>query len=316
MKSLLCIGHVTYDTFLSVSDAHPNYSNEIEKGQACYSFGSKIPVDKVYYSAGGGAANVAVGVKKLEIATSVYSIAGDDIKGKEIKLQLEKAGVDLSNLVFDSNPTDQSAIISYSKDRVIFTYNFSRTYSLVDIPLTFSAIYLSSVGNDVSGLYDDILKLKKNNPDILIFYTPGSKELKVARDSIAGFINSVDYLIVNLEEGIAILDPVLSISSVQSNDLLKLLQEKGAKNVVVTNGEKGSFAISEDYEIFEMPAIKSKVVEKTGAGDAYASGFIASIMHGFEVEEGMKWGTRNSSAVIKIEGAQNGLLSRSEIMKA
>ena len=308
MKSLLCIGHVTYDTFLSVTD-------DLQSERICYSFGSKIPVDKVYYSAGGGAANVAVGVKKLEISTSVYSIAGDDIKGKEIKLQLEKAGVDLSNLVFDSNPTDQSAIISYSKDRVIFSYNFPRTYSLVDVPLTFSAIYLSSVGNDVSGLYGDISKLKKNNPDILIFYTPGSRELKMARDSIADFINSVDYLIVNLEEGVAILDPALSISSVQSGDLLKLLQEKGAKNVVVTNGEKGSFAISEDSEIFEMPAIKSNVVEKTGAGDAYASGFIASIFHGFEVEEGMRWGTRNSSAVIQIEGAQNGLLSKSEIMK-
>ena len=53
----------------------------------------------------------------------------------------------------------------------------------------------------------------------------------------------------------------------------------------------------------------TKLVEKTGAGDAYAAAFIAALNRNLNLGEAMVWGTINSAHVIREVGAQNGLLN-------
>ena len=309
-KKLICIGHTTLDTFLTIDNAEVHCDINKLDCKVCFGFGSKIPVKDVYYGVGGGAANVSVGARKLGINASIYTVLGSDTKGEDIKSSLKSHEVDIKKIEHDNNPTDQSVIVSYKHDRTIFTYSYPRKHSLTGLSST--NIFLSSVGDDVRTLYRDIKKIKKKYPYARLFFNPGSRELKNCRKEIAGILKYVDYLVANIEEGCQILNSSLKPDQIDIEDLMELLVEKGIKNVVLTAGKAGAYA-KDSKKSYKVSAVKSEFVEKTGAGDAFASGFIASILYEHDIGAGLKWGALNSSAVITKIGAQNGLLSKTEI---
>ena len=89
----------------------------------------------------------------------------------------------------------------------------------------------------------------------------------------------------------------------------------GAKNVVITDGENGAYVESEKNEAYHLGIIKTEIVEKTGAGDAFSAGFLAAIIYGLGIPEAMTWGTINSASVIGKIGSQEGLLTKLEMEK-
>ena len=88
--------------------------------------------------------------------------------------------------------------------------------------------------------------------------------------------------------------------------------EKGADNVVLTDGINGSYAHINN-QFLAVPVHKVEVAEKTGAGDAFASGFISGVIDGSSALDCMRRGAVNSASVITKPGAQNGLLDMKEL---
>ncbi len=82
--------------------------------------------------------------------------------------------------------------------------------------------------------------------------------------------------------------------------------------IVITDSIKGSYA-SDGTNMLFMPSYPIEAKAKTGAGDAYTSGFLSAIIHGKDTQEAMMWGTSNASGVIQKFGAQEGLLSKKGI---
>ncbi len=314
-KKLLAIGHATLDTFYKIES--PDMVCDIlhEKCQVCFGFGDKVPVEDVRYSIGGGAANVAVGVTALGIETYLYSIVGDDLKGKDVLDQLKTHGVNSKYVFVDDLPTDQAFILSYTNERTIFTHNSNRKYDLTKVVFDdIGDVFLSSVGNKVSHLYDQVIQLVKDNVGLRLFYNPGSRELLNAYEDIQRIVPYIDYLIANVEEGCTILNQGLTRNNIEIEDLTNLLREKGIKTVILTDAENGVY-VNSGAGFFHTDSVKTEVQEMTGAGDAFASGFISAILYGKDLHEATLWGVNNSSSVIKIVGAQNGLLNYDEITK-
>ena len=309
----LSIGHSTFDTFLKVDEASLQCSMDKTSCKICFDFGSKIPVRDVHYGVGGSAANVAVGVSRLGVPTSINTIIGNDMKGMDIISVLKRNKINMALLKADNNPTDQSSILSYHNDRTIFTYNHERLYRLKHEEVSHDYIFIGSTGQNVKALYEDIIYIKGHDSEKVLFYNPGSREIRTAREDIAELIPNIDYLIVNIEEGCAILDPSLKRHDIDIKDLAGLLQERGPKNVLITDGSVGAYGY-DGYKFIFKPSRKVKVVEKTGAGDAFTSGFIAGIINGQDFAQAIEWGVENSAATIQSYGAQNGLLSKSEIL--
>ena len=86
----------------------------------------------------------------------------------------------------------------------------------------------------------------------------------------------------------------------------------GPKTVVITDGPQGAYVNNAVLNIW-CPIYKVHVVERTGVGDAFGTGFLAALINGKEIKEAMKWGMVNAASVAMKVGAQAGLLTRQAI---
>ncbi|MDQ5981662.1 MAG: hypothetical protein QG570_412 [Patescibacteria group bacterium] len=312
MQNLLNIGHITLDTFLTIDSGNVLCDVNDRECKIAFEYGAKIPVHEIHYGIGGGASNVVVGTKLLGINSSIWSIIGKDRNADSILDLFTKHKIKTDLIERDEIPTDLATILTFGPERTIFTYNSDRKFRVQpNLFSKFNNVFLSSVGKDVENMYDEIEKAK-DKYGFKLFFNPGSKEIRYSHSSIVKILDSVDYLIANIEEGCALLNPGLTRSQIEIEDLISMLNQKGIKQIVLTDGVNGVY-YSDSYRVKHVPAEKVEVIEKTGAGDAFASGYISAILHGLSIEDSIKWGVTNGASVVQKVGAQAGLLSQKEM---
>lgn len=307
---LVTVGGVTVDLFLLIDPTNPHFKFNKDSNELSMQLGDKIVLDNAKFTVGGNAANVAVGVRRLGLKTSIFAEMGDDEFADRILRTLNKEGVGTKKLTKGKAPTSFSIVINYAKDRTIFTEKPEREHNFSFLGLKTEWIYLTSLGEKWHETYkkvNDFVQKKK----VKLALNPGPTQIDSGLDSFAYLLPNAEILIVNKEEGGKVLSSKYHVSSMK--DLLFELKKLGPKIVVVTDGENGSHAINEVGEIFFEEAIKVKIFSRTGAGDAYSSGLLAGLMSDKSLKEAMLWGTKNAASVIKLIGAQTGLLRREEI---
>lgn len=96
--------------------------------------------------------------------------------------------------------------------------------------------------------------------------------------------------------------------------MLNKLHDIGAKTVIITDGPDGAYA-SDGKLRLKMPLYPDPgpPVERTGAGDAFASTLVAALIKGNTLEGALQWAPINSMNVVQEVGAQKGLLTEKEI---
>ncbi|MBI2655197.1 hypothetical protein HYX06_02120 [Candidatus Woesearchaeota archaeon] len=97
--------------------------------------------------------------------------------------------------------------------------------------------------------------------------------------------------------------------------LLLKLRGLGPKTAVITDGRQMLYVIDEHhvYSAFPPPV---KIVDATGAGDAFAASFLSGILRKNDVEFAIRLGVANAQSVVRYFGAKNILLSYKEASKA
>jgi sugar/nucleoside kinase (ribokinase family) len=126
----------------------------------------------------------------------------------------------------------------------------------------------------------------------------------------------IDILFLNYEEASDFLKKKLDPKTI-GKELYKKLK---IKVLVLTLGNKGSLTFFEN-KIFSAGIFKpKKFVDPTGAGDAFASAFFASLVLNKKINEeiikkAITWGSANASANIEKLGAQIGLLKKNDFFK-
>jgi sugar/nucleoside kinase (ribokinase family) len=275
----------------------------------CLNYADKIPIVHSDQSVGGNAANVAVGTKKLGLKTAIVTELGDDINGRAIESELKKSGVDTKLVkIIKKAETRYSVVLNYKSERTILSYHAKRNYSLPRLPKT-DWIYYTSLGKNFEKMQKQLVAHLKKNPQIKLSMNPGSYQLKNGLPAIKQILPLLDLLIVNKEEAERIVG-----ENADSKKLCLLLHVKGAKQVVITDGLNGSYAFDGE-KVYHLHSAPLKAKAKTGAGDAYTSGFLSAIIYGLSVPEAMQWGTANAEGVIQVVGAQKGLLNKANIKK-
>lgn len=155
-----------------------------------------------------------------------------------------------------------------------------------------------------------LLNIKKMH-DVKLAFNPGSAQIKKGPDSFKDVLAVTDILFVNRDEAEILLHgkPVSKEEQETEENLLFRIQRMGPKMIVMTDGDHGSYVLDEKAELFYETCAPAKIVEKTGAGDAFGTGFLGALLAGKSIQEAMQWGAANAASVIEYVGAQPGLLT-------
>ncbi len=85
---------------------------------------------------------------------------------------------------------------------------------------------------------------------------------------------------------------------------------KGFKGILnVTKGFRGA-SVFYQKKVFTKKAPKSRVIDRTGAGDSYASGFLSNYIQTNNIKKAIAFGIANATACLKKIGAKQGLLKK------
>ncbi|MCL4386919.1 MAG: carbohydrate kinase family protein [Patescibacteria group bacterium] len=318
---VIVIGGATRDFFFETNAGKIIKDKTVESGKLlAFEYEAKVVPDNVHFAYGGGAINVSSAFARLGLRTAALVNIGKEGTGDLVLQKLKEEGVNTSLVTRDPEfHTALSVIISQKSDHTTFTYRGANNYLKIKNWAKLKStgwIYISSL----SGESEEILKkmpefLKKTG--IKLAWNPGFKQLEKGYSFMKDVLKVTEVLILNKAEAKQLIESRgKSLKDLADNEeILKSLKETGPKIIVVTDAGNGSFAFDNNKKYY-VKSVASSIKETTGAGDAYGSTFVASLIKGFQVQEAMDLASKNAASVIsKTGGAQEGLLTGKELFK-
>lgn len=304
------IGNSTVDIILKSSEFKIVKDSKLVTGTAiCEIFDSKVNVDQLFLSSGGGATNTSCALAHFGLKTSCISKIGTDSLSEVIIDDLNKFKVDFENLDFIKNEkTAISVVLTPSESAMGRTALAYRPKTLgVDLlsiknkTIDAEFAYITNLGSTFLNTKNVIDFVK--NKGTKIFWNPGLNELENIDLSI---FEKVDYIIVNLEEA----SKLSSISIEDTENILRFFLTK-LKNTesIITMGEKGAFYIGAKG-LYHIAAYKVETENTIGAGDAFGSGFLYGVIKNMQIEQCLEYAMKNATSVIKKTGAKEGFLQK------
>ncbi|MEX2054724.1 MAG: carbohydrate kinase family protein [Candidatus Andersenbacteria bacterium] len=307
---VIAVGDTTQDIFLEMSDASLQCDIDGENCRICFDYADKIAVDKkTDVPAVGNAANHAIGAARLGVRAGIYTIVGNDVQGHVAQDVLKENKVDVRYLTLDSkHGTNFSAVINFKSERTIFVYHEPRQYQLPELAAT-DWIYLTSASGDgVKDLHAQVEQYLIKNPQVKMAFNPGTHQIHLGKKALLPLLTHTQLLFLNREESAKIL-------GITTRDVKKLITgflELGVKQMVLTDGPDGSYAC-DGTDTWFLKIFRGPVVERTGCGDAFGSGFVSALIQGKSFPEAMLWGNANSTSVVQYIGAREGLLKPPQV---
>jgi len=309
----IAIGDITTDAFIKLrtENAHVLCNDQGRKCEICMNFGDKLEYDFVnVIPAVGNSPNAAVSASRLGLRSALVTNLGDDDFGEKDIAQLKKEGVDISFVkVHQGKASNYHYVLRYEEERTILVKHYEYPYELPQIG-TPKWIYLSSLGENSIPFHHTIAEYLKKNNEIKFAFQPGTFQIKLGYDTLKDLYGVTELFFCNVQEAQRIL-------KMQEKDVKKLLsgmRELGPKIVVITDGPQGAFTYDGE-EMWHMPMYPDPAppVDRTGAGDSFASTFTSALALGHKIPEALKMAPINSMSVVQKIGAQEGLLDMNEL---
>lgn len=310
---MLAVGDIFTDAFIKLRedkariDTDPDGSKRLSM-----EFGSKPPYDGVdIVQAVGPSPNAAVAFARLGLRVDLRAFLGDDLPGKDSITYLQKEGVNTRLLSVQSGiKSNYYYVLRYGADRTILVKNEKYDYSWKEPEETPEWVYLSLISDSAWQLHEDLLAYLEKHPEVKLAFQPGTFHFDWGKDKLASVYRRSYITVMNREEAAL----VTGKTADSIRELASGLHELGPQVVIITDGPDGSYA-SFNGKVMKMPNFPdiAPPVDRTGAGDAFASTIVAAIALGEPIETALYWAPINSMSVVQKIGAQAGLLKRAEI---
>lgn len=309
MFDIISIGDSTQDVFIEVEESEVHCHKGSGKCHICFDWATKLAIKSLHDLVGGNAANNAVGSARLGLKAGFYCEVGDDDTGRKIINALKKDGVSLKYFKVNKKiKSNYSIVINKGAERTILVYHEKRNYKLPKLDKS-KWIYLTSAGKGSERMFLDIIIYVKKTGAKLGF-NPGTHQMNLGLKKLLPLFRISEVVSLNVEEA----QFIFGEGKRDVKLLLRRLKDTGTKIAVITDGPKGSYAYDGKRYYF-CPIYDVPIVERTGCGDAYTTGFICALIYGLGVKEAMRWGTFNASGVIQKIGPQAGLLYKKDMLK-
>ena len=304
---------VDLDLVMSAGDVFDRYARiDIDtdgRKRLSLPFGTKPPYDHAEsVFAVGPSPNAAVGCARLGVGVSLMAWLGDDETGKKSLEYLQKEGVNTTAVsVKENTPSSTYYVLRLNADRTILVKNQEFDYAWKAPQKEPEWIYLSLLSDASWQLHQDLLAYLDDHPKIKLAFQPGTFHFEWGTGKLAHIYRRSYIVVMNREEAA----DVTGKSTESVLELAKALHALGPEIVVITDGPDGAYAYQNDH-LTQIPNYPDPVppLERTGAGDAFASTVVAALALGKPIETALRWAPVNSMSVVQKIGAQAGLLSQ------
>lgn len=257
---------------------------------------------------GGSAANTVIGLARLGCPTSLIGKIADDNDGDLIELNLAINGVYSNNLIYadEGNTGKVLGFVDEKGERCLYVDPgvnddiHLNEINLLNLSKCKIMHYTSFVGDSFKS---QIELLDKLNDNTLLSFDPGMLYVQKGLKALKPILDKTDILLIN-EKELRLLceDYYKTIDNVDEISLKELavhVLDEGIGVVVVKKGSEGVFAITNDEEC-NVGTYECNVIDTTGAGDSFNSGFLYGKLNGYSLEKSCKIG--NWVASKSIEG--------------
>ncbi|HIA91837.1 TPA: carbohydrate kinase family protein [Candidatus Saccharibacteria bacterium] len=302
---VVSVGAAVQDVFLSGKVLAPQ--KEGNNWVAEFPLGSKLDVDGITFSTGGGATNAAVTFARNGLSSCFMGKIASDPAGAAVKTGLVSEGVDISHLTYSRKYSTGYSVLLLAPngERTILTYRGASTHyrkeNFRPSDLNAKWLYISSLAGNMEVL--EYLVNTAHKKGIKIAINPGKGELKHV-GILKKLLPKLDLISLNKEEW------QMLVKSDKPRVILRSIAGY-VKYVILTDGPNGSYATDGKKFVKAGMYEDVKAVDRTGAGDAFCSGMTAALIKGHSIEEAITRGSANSTSVIQHIGAKKGILTDS-----
>ncbi|MDE1163055.1 MAG: carbohydrate kinase family protein [Acidobacteriaceae bacterium] len=273
--------------------------------------GEEVFAEQYRREAGGGTVNTACALARLGHETSVFGVLGAD-EETWLKARLSSFGVHSEHIHSSRLPNALTVSMSTTEDRSFLSYAGANRMlaEYVALPETITALTKTQHVHFAMPLEVDLARhllpaLHAAGCTVSIdpgwrkewFLSPGS--LEVLRD--------VDLFLPNESEA------QLLTKHKNPEEMLRVFAALGLQNTVIKLGPRGAAAFHHDHLYTVVPP-SVRVVDTTGAGDAFDAGFIDAWLSGADIEEQLWRACICGSLSTRAAGALTALPSRLEMM--
>lgn len=305
MTRIVSIGAAVQDVFLSNSDEFAPVCLDPDECFLQLGLGAKADVNKINFSTGGGATNAAVTFARQGLDAIFMGTIGHDPAGMAVLQDLDKENVETSHVSYSPryNTGYSVLLLAPNGERTILTYRGASThYDAKNFDLhglEADWLYVSSMAGSMEAL-NKIFSQAHDKEGMKIFFNPGKGELK-EQTKLKALLEDVEVLSVNKEEAAQI---------VQGESMEELVRHllHYVPVAIVSDGPNGVMA-SDGKTIVRAGMYEDvPVTDRTGAGDAFGSGFLSQWAQGKPLKDSIIFASANSTSVVTKIGAKDGIL--------
>jgi sugar/nucleoside kinase (ribokinase family) len=267
--------------------------------------------ERFLFGVGGCASNTAAGLCRLGKPAKVLGKVGDDVFGNLVIADLDRLGVDASSVSRSrTHPTSATVIINVTGEdrRYIHCMGANADFCFSDIDCSVldgaKALYVGGYmamprfgAEDLRQLFREAKKRALTT--ILDVVTPSG--VSVSREHVATMLAYTDVFLPNDDEAYAMTG--LRSPQAQADYLARMNPEC---SVVVTQGRRGALAQRKD-EVIQVGAYAVEAIDESGAGDAFAAGFITGMLQGWSLEETLRFASAVGASCTRALGCTDGV---------
>ena len=260
---------------------------------------------KISTQGGGAAANVASWLAFNKTPSYLVVRIGDDSAGQTLITELDSYGVEHSSRVIPNTNTGVVVVIVGSEgERTMFPDSGANSgLGLTDLPdlSQFSAVYISAYSlintQSRAGVLDIINSIKAAGLRIILDPATVGVLMEVGVKAATEWLDLIDTIILNEEES-----HFLTGKDNPVEAAAKLLER--VNTVVIKRGSNGALGQVRGGQLIQVEAKKTTVVNTTGAGDAFAAGFISIWAENGPLIDALESGADLASHCVALVGAR------------
>ncbi|MBI3788962.1 MAG: carbohydrate kinase family protein [Ignavibacteriales bacterium] len=265
-------------------------------------------LDSIMLTTGGNVSNVGIDLQKLGLRTVAITRIGDDTLGRFLQHQYVASGMKINGVLEDTTDQTSATIVCVGEDgerTFLHTRGCMKNFRAGDVLGNIHLIKQSKIlAFGYLGLLPEVEKdfpmmfqtIKRQASVEILLDTAGAPNC--TQKLMKEFLPYVDYFIPSLEEAIRL------TGKKQPEEIIQVFRQAGAPKVVgVKLGKEGCY-ISTMYEGRYIKSMRvNKVIDTTGAGDAFVAGFLAGILKGYNPFESARIGNAVAADCITAIGA-------------